>query len=784
MFHRRLLLMLVVFLSCVAVLALQLGRLTLIQGDDRLAEAKTKLVRREWTPTLRGSILDRKGRILAQDRPSYTVSVDYRVLTGEWAAAQARSAARKAAGDRWLALDPEDRTELIASQQRWFEAHVDRMWRRLAEAGGEDEAEIRERAVDVVRRVERMHASIARARRATELRERAAAGLPFDDEEIRAIDERSLQPIREQRSGHPILTRLDDEAGFRLLRLSRAEVPLFVYADVDTAPTPIMVPLLPGVEVMDRTDRMQPFERAPVAIDRSTLPGPIRGDDVEEFVPRYVASHLIGRVRLGVQAEDAQRRAADLEADAFLRERAVAPDGTDRGKYWSSDAVGATGIERAMESRLRGVRGMTVRRLDVEETVTQPPVRGSDVRLTIDAMLQARVTAIMDPAFGLTTVQAWHGNTDLPVGTPLAGAAVVLDIQTGEILAMVSSPGHLPDDPDPVWAGVDPAVNRAIAVPYPPGSIAKAMMLAGSVTRGHHRLGRGVVCTGHFLPDEPELFRCWIFKRYGLKHGRGFEPVLAAESLKVSCNIFYYEQGRRMGPETVAAVYRDFGLGRSFGLGIGPEWPGGVGAFDGPGDGSDLSTADAVLMAIGQGPVTWTPLHAANAVATLARGGVWLAPKLVLDGSPPDVDEFTIDARVLDEALRGLHDAVTDREGTGSTISVPSGREPIFNVPGVSVAGKTGTATAPPLLFDPDGEGPEPRRVVRTGDHSWFVVLAGPEGGQHEYAVAVIIEYGGSGGRVAGPVTNQVLHALVAEGYLPGGPDAGTSSASAGGGRR
>jgi penicillin-binding protein 2 len=86
-------------------------------------------------------------------------------------------------------------------------------------------------------------------------------------------------------------------------------------------------------------------------------------------------------------------------------------------------------------------------------------------------------------------------------------------------------------------------------------------------------------------------------------------------------------------------------------------------------------------------------------------------------------------------------------------------------VPGVKVWGKTGTAQTPPLAIDPDGkEGPAQPAIAREGDHSWFVVLAGEE--EPEYAVAVITEFGGGGGKVSGPICNQILHAMAHEGYL------------------
>jgi penicillin-binding protein 2 len=429
-------------------------------------------------------------------------------------------------------------------------------------------------------------------------------------------------------------------------------------------------------------------------------------------------------------------------------------------------------------------------RLDTGEVEEHPPAPGSDIRLTIDAMLQARVRAAIDPRLGLARVQPWHGNEGVAEGETLAGAAVVLDVHTGHVLAMVSTPSPvdetrwLADGRTPEYADfLDPYVNRAIAVPYPPGSIVKPLMLSEAVARGHHRLGAGVVCTGHLLEDRTDVYRCWVYKRYGLTHSPTGEPVRASESIKVSCNIFYYTLGRRMGPGVIARAYGDLGVGDGFGLGIGREWPGKVGRVDGAGDGSDLGISDAILMAMGQGPVTWTPMHAANAYATLARGGAWIPPRIVDDGKPALAERMiSLDPGAVDAALKGLKAAVNDRDGTGSTIGLPEGREAIFNAPGVDLWGKTGTAQAPSLRHDPDGDGPAGARVVRSGDHAWFVVLAGARGAGPRYAIAVLVEYGGSGGRAAGPIANQVVHALSAEGYLPDGDGDGDGDVARGGG--
>jgi cell division protein FtsI/penicillin-binding protein 2 len=138
------------------------------------------------------------------------------------------------------------------------------------------------------------------------------------------------------------------------------------------------------------------------------------------------------------------------------------------------------------------------------------------------------------------------------------------------------------------------------------------------------------------------------------------------------------------------------------------------------------------------------------------------------DGLPPEIHETSLDRRAIELALQGLDGVVNDRRfGTANGLSVEGAREPIFNAPGVHVWGKTGTATAPPLIpknAPRDSEGnPIP---ARKGDHAWVTVLVGREGDRPRYAISVMMEYAGSGGKVSGPLANQIIHALIAEGYL------------------
>jgi cell division protein FtsI/penicillin-binding protein 2 len=782
-------------------LAAQLGRLTLVKGEASLDDAQRRLVVQSWLPTSRGRILDRRGRVLAFDRAGYDVAVDFPVLDGSWARDRAARWARRAHRDEWAELTPERRTELIATYERAYAAHVDRGLSAIAEAAGIEPGEFRAMCAREVERVSAMHRSISSRtfeRLIEEYRQRSGDPPPEKLDELKADAER---PIAEQKSARTLLENVGDEAGFRLLRMADGQEVLFADQDAPGGPAAAgdTVPALPGLVVRQASDRVYPMDRLSVDVDLSTFPPPLRKEEVARVELFGVGSHILGAVRAGVYAEDALRREEALASTPWLAERSIlerASGAIDRGRYFEGDVVGRLGVEASMEHLLRGLRGLRRENLhtgEVEETSALP---GADVRLTLDAELQARTQAVMDPSLGLAKVQTWHKNVEkvdgverqvVPVGTNLFGAAVVLDIATGHILAMVSTPTP-PRDADysvygvrdaqvDLWKQVaQPDINRAIAKPYPPGSIAKAPVLAAAVAEDRYDLSERIHDTGHFFPGRTDVFRSWIYKQFGITHSEQLQrDPDAVDALMVSANVFFYTLAQRLGVPGVQRAYAEFAhLGTPWRLGLGPEWPGQVGGVDEQGSPTRLETWDVLLLGIGQGPVTWTPLHAAVAYATIARDGVMVEPRIIADGSPPRTRTVEISATTRRAILDGLWGAVNDEKfGTGCAINYGQGpageewgRQRIFFIPGVGVWGKTGTATAPPVRVDPDGDGPRRPQTVLRGDHSWFVVLAGPEGGEPEICVAVVMDYAGSGGRVSGPITEQILRAALDLGYL------------------
>jgi penicillin-binding protein 2 len=532
-------------------------------------------------------------------------------------------------------------------------------------------------------------------------------------------------------------------------------------------------------EVQDSRRRAYPWSDQSIALDRSTLPRPLRSERMVEIEVSGVADHILGTMRSQVFREDVERRPFTIrDADGKVID-------TDLGGYRIGDRVGNSGLEQVFEDHLRGERGQIRRRLDTNESTRTEPRPGDDLHLTLDVALQARIQAILSHEFGLTVVQPYHHNTVLPDGKPLNAAAVVVEVATGEIRAMVTMPtladGRAMSDLE--RSIHRPGYNRAIEAIYPPGSIMKPLVLAAAVTSGVHRLDQPIHCTGHYFPHNEHVARCWIYReKWGFQtHG----DLRAEEAIARSCNIFFYTLADRLGVEALLDWYRGFGLGRRLEIGLaesqldedGDSIVIGEVAGDLPSE-ADLAlmreqgTAlfNTIILGIGQGPVTWTPVHAANAYATLARGGAVRDATLIAEQDQPHERssraDLDLEPAAVRAALEGLHQSVSEPHGTGQHITYePGDQEPIFNASGVTVWGKTGTAQATAADLDGDGTFSESERNL---DHSWFVGLVGPDDTNRPmFAISVLVEHGGSGGRCAGPIANQIIHALQEEGYLP-----------------
>jgi penicillin-binding protein 2 len=441
------------------------------------------------------------------------------------------------------------------------------------------------------------------------------------------------------------------------------------------------------------------------------------------FKRRYpygnLACHVIG-ITGEVSAEEQERFNLSSEyAD---------PTARLRSNYLGGDAIGKSGIERMCESTLRGRRGCQRRHKASGEVMEDTPtVQGGNVPLTLDIDLQEELTRLF------------------PAGA--SGCIVVLSVERGEVLAMVSIPtfdlNRYRYDfkvlaADEVYF---PLRHRAVSRLYPPGSAVKPLVALAALGDGDVNVETTFQCTGYLDEGDPNHWRCWTAKRGMPGHG----PMNVSDGLKNSCNVYFYHLGQALGAERLAHWLSLFGFTSLPGSGLSEERSGVADA--------NASLSESRLMAIGQGPIAVTPLHVANAMAAVARGAFY-SPLLVLEGGPQQVRRpLPLSQAHLKAVREGMRRVVDEPGGTAYKAFHGGDFEPL----GVEVCGKTGTATVASL----EVEGGEDR----TGDMAWFAGYAPYD--DPRIALAVVVEYveGGAAANAA-PVAREAIRACIRRGYL------------------
>lgn len=415
--------------------------------------------------------------------------------------------------------------------------------------------------------------------------------------------------------------------------------------------------------------------------------------------------------------------------------------------YRPGDVVGKSGVEALFEPYLRGRAGgrnvvVDVAGREVEVLDRIEPRSGSRLVLALDLDLQRVAEEALAAA--------------APPGEPVSGAVVALDPRDGGVLAMASLPAF---DPNAFSGRIDPAVwreltgdpmkplqNRALSGQYPPGSTYKAYVAAALLEEGLRTPTTRVFCPGGFAFGN-RTYRCW--KRGG--HG----SVDLHRSLMQSCDVYYYRGGLDLGIDRMASYVKAFGLGSKTGIGLDGEQPGLVPTTEWKQRrfGQPWLPGETVSASIGQGYNLVTPLQLAVSYATLANGGHVLRPRLALEAIGPGgvvVPQQREEIRrvpVSDEHLALV------REGLHAVVDAPGGTGRRAQVPGVSVAGKTGTAQVVRLEKTAGRTGLAIPRPYR--DHAWFASFAPVE--EPEIVVAVLVEHGGGGGANAAPIAQKVL---------------------------
>jgi penicillin-binding protein 2 len=304
-----------------------------------------------------------------------------------------------------------------------------------------------------------------------------------------------------------------------------------------------------------------------------------------------------------------------------------------------------------------------------------------------------------------------------------------------------------------------PLLSRAVGGLYPPGSTAKPIAALAGMTEGVITTETEFLCRGYL--HNPRAFRCWIYSRGGGSHG----SLNVEGAIKNSCNVFFYNVGEQLGVPRERYWLEQFGFGQRPGTGLGEEKSGsvakGVEAYD---------ETSARLLAIGQGRFSATPLQCANAMATIARNGQYLSPRLALDVGPQQQRRrLDIPREYFEVVKQGMYEVCNEPDGT----AYKPFHEGVFGEFGfrpleVEVCGKTGTAEAPPQRVDSNENGriDADDVIVRKGDMAWFGGFAPRE--EPRIAVVVVVEYvtEGGGSMYAAPIGREVIRLCSQYGYV------------------
>ena len=401
--------------------------------------------------------------------------------------------------------------------------------------------------------------------------------------------------------------------------------------------------------------------------------------------------------------------------------------------------VGRTGVEKSYNRILmgrNGARRVLVNNVGREVGVLEeiPAVIGGDIRLSLDINLQ------------MAAERELEGRV---------GAVIAMDPGNGEILAMASAPSFDPNAFSPRISGPEwreiinnldrPLQNRAIQNSYPPGSIFKVVMASAGLYTGELDGNPAISCTGSEV-YYGRAFRC------ANQAGHGALRLEAA--ISTSCNIFFYELGRRLGISRIAGHAQSLGLGSRTGIDL-PDEPSGV--IPSPEWSQRVRNrqwyaGETISVAIGQGAVDTTPMQMLRAVSAIAVGDRLTTPHVFLNAETGDMRNVEWPVTQLpfkDEDVRRIREGMWQSVNGGGT-----GRNAM--VPGMDVCGKTGTV-------QPVSRETRQAMGINTENHSWFVGFASRD--NPEIAVIVFVEHGGSGGAVAAPIAGEIFRTYYEQKY-------------------
>lgn len=461
---------------------------------------------------------------------------------------------------------------------------------------------------------------------------------------------------------------------------------------------------------------------APVSAHRFEIPGVmIDINSRRNYIYDSLASHLIGYL--------GEINAAELKNDTYRYKE-------------SGDFIGRYGIEKSYDADLSGVPGGRIVQVNaigqvvkILDTVESEP--GNNIYLTIDFELQTIAEAQLKDQIG---------------------AIVAMDPNSGEILAMASSPTYSQNDfingiSSDQWQQLvsdphRPMMNKALQGLYPPASTYKIVTAIAALEEGLIDENTTFYCPGSYSYGN-RSYGCW--KKEG--HGK----VNITDAIAQSCDVFFYQVGRKLGVDRMAWYAKGCGLGSRTGINLENESDGLIptAAWKKRRTGISWQGGENLSIAIGQGYNLVTPLQIAVLFGAVANGGTEYRPRIlkkvqtvggqiVKTGQPEIIGKLPVSPQTLDLIQNGLREVVNDRHGTAHWY--------VYDKE-IDISGKTGTAQVVSLKTEKEME--NKKKSVSYDSHAWFVGYAPTE--KPEIVVSVLVEHGKHGSSGAGPIAKEMI---------------------------
>ena len=462
-----------------------------------------------------------------------------------------------------------------------------------------------------------------------------------------------------------------------------------------------------------------------------------------------------------------------------MRDSDLTGDSTIADLTNTAPRVGRSGVERSYEHHLLGVAGLrrTVRdrrQRVISSEIVRHPVSGRDVTLTLDSRLQQLSEQLLAESLSdaprlllsalppIESSQVDRATAAEPQLIPVGGCIIVMEADSGRLLAAASAPtfdlSMFVDGSPALWNAVNsdarrPFVPRFTGMALPPGSTFKIVTAIAGLESGTITPDMPFECQGYLT--SPDEHRCMIFRLFGATHGR----VNLRTAMAQSCNVYFFDAARRMGIEPLVQWADLLEFGRVTGIDLPFEKTGTVPHAGQSAASSETEAArrrferEALGLSIGQSRLTVTPLQMARLLAFVANDGWLVTPHVVSDDGTArranEIDDSPyratrnritgISAETLSAVREGLKAAVEEPIGTGFKT---------VRLPGVPIAGKTGTAETSP----------------GKPDHAWFTGYVPAE--NPRYVVVVALEHGGSGSKAAGPIARELVRSIAERGLL------------------